>query len=901
MRQYERSRENLVFDTRPLGEKLASAVASPETALMLMGSLAAGIFFFPHVAEITFLVALGLAWFTRSTQKSVGLVMRMPKTSKEKDPNDIDPATGKPNDAGGIYYMGNCVHTGEEVWLTDTQARTHFLFMGTTGSGKTEYLISTVYNALIHNSGFIYVDGKADSSLYGKLYSMARAFGREDDVLLINFQTGAEDIFGKLPKKVSNTLNMFATGSSGMLIELVKSLKQSSDDDVWTKQADGFVAALIRPLVFLRDKHGLQLDVNVIRKFFELDVIEELAWVYPERYEGLEESGVLDGIRAYLMTKPGYLKAKMHDQSAEVHNQHGYITMQLAQTFGSLADTYGHIMKTPLAEIDFADVFLNRRILVVLLPALENSPAELRNLGRIVVASIKATMAKGLGSAVEGEWAQIIDNKPTNAPSAFPTVLDEWGYYAVEGFSVVPAQARSLGFSAIFAGQDLPAFRKASKEEAASTLGNTNTQLVGKMTCMETFEYFEKVGGKGRYTMLQRYETDRGALGPSNFKADESVGIEQLDRITLESLRGQGSGTWTLLFGNRIVSVKGFYANPKPVKFLRTNHFLRVGRPSVEEVDAYRQSSHIFERALTSEGGLRSYMDVSGSPSDIQDIRDAFAMFAKEPAVKAGGMVLAYCAQREAERAAAYTRLTSANFDLGNVELPAGPDLVPAEQAVDFASALASVADVQSADPLAGNHDSSQPDPFADLMDGFGGGADAGEVTDGAAQAEASQWSSAPSADEADQAAEYDLGTSAVASDPVPASLFGEGLTTTVFGVSETGDEPLTDALDAAADEFGAPEVPISSDWGEPLEFDAPLGDEGLLDRQATVSGVAAIEMATGASREEAQVSAAILAEDLGEVSRYPITPPTAKPDLAKFTGVAKRVTELLGVAADAD
>jgi len=45
------------------------------------------------------------------------------------------------------------------------------------------------------------------------------------------------------------------------------------------------------------------------------------------------------------------------------------------------------------------------------------------------------------------------------------------GYYAVEGFAVVPAQARSLGFSAIFAGQDLPAFQKASKEEALSMKG----------------------------------------------------------------------------------------------------------------------------------------------------------------------------------------------------------------------------------------------------------------------------------------------------------------------------------------------------------------------------------------------------------------------------------------------
>ena len=44
--------------------------------------------------------------------------------------------------------------------------------------------------------------------------------------------------------------------------------------------------------------------------------------------------------------------------------------MQLTRVFGSLADTYGHIIRTNLAEVDFKDVVLNRRILVVLLPAL---------------------------------------------------------------------------------------------------------------------------------------------------------------------------------------------------------------------------------------------------------------------------------------------------------------------------------------------------------------------------------------------------------------------------------------------------------------------------------------------------------------------------------------------------
>ena len=91
--------------------------------------------------------------------------------------------------------------------------------------------------------------------------------------------------------------------------------------------------------------------------------------------------------------------------------------MQLTRAFTSLADTYGHILRTELAEVDFRDVVLNRRILVVLLPALEKSPEELSNLGKIIVASLKAMMASGLGEEVEGEYREVIERKPTNSPT----------------------------------------------------------------------------------------------------------------------------------------------------------------------------------------------------------------------------------------------------------------------------------------------------------------------------------------------------------------------------------------------------------------------------------------------------------------------------------------------------
>jgi len=36
-------------------------------------------------------------------------------------------------------------------------------------------------------SGFIFVDGKSDNKLYAEVLALARRFGREDDVLVLNF------------------------------------------------------------------------------------------------------------------------------------------------------------------------------------------------------------------------------------------------------------------------------------------------------------------------------------------------------------------------------------------------------------------------------------------------------------------------------------------------------------------------------------------------------------------------------------------------------------------------------------------------------------------------------------------------------------------------------------------
>lgn len=815
----EVSHRRIIKDASPFGVKVKKFFGKVDHAATAIGSMAAATFMFPVFSEIAFLGALGVWTVFRGYQKTRALPIRIPKSSGMMDPKEVHPGTGKAMKGDGIIFIGNDQETREEIWLTDTQARTHMMFMGTTGSGKaqslrssvltpsgwkkmgtlkegeevcipggtatilsihpqgiremfvlsvmrpeglqeaecceehlwatkvnygtalkprweeqvtrtdelinlfakgheikipvvgineskgvflateqswcplvgiskgsnepsqclrissrdhlyitngglvthnTEFLLSVVYNALIHASGLIYVDGKADSSLYGKIYSMARSCGREDDVRVINFQTGAKDIFGAQPFKMSNTMNPFAVGSSGMLSQMVMGLIASDKKDVWSERANSFVEALMKPLVFLRERYGWLLDVNMVRDYFELKKLETLVWKLNEKYPGLDAQ--MDGLKSYLANLPTYVPEKYHKQGETALEQHGYITMQLVRTFNSLADTYGYIMRTPLAEIDFLDVFLNRRILVVLLPALEKSPPELSNLGRIIVAAIKATMAVGLGAQIEGDWKKVIDSKPTNSSSPFMCVLDEYGYYAVEGFAVVPAQARSLGFSAIFAGQDLPAFEKASKEEAKSTLANTNTKFCGKLTCVETYEYFNKIGSSAYFARASGYDEDPGLMGV-NYKSTQTASIEKFDRIALDDLKGQNSGQWHMFFGNDIVRIKSFYAAPKNVDKLRVNHFIKVRRPNTDEINWYGDAKSKFQGCLFEDKDFEQYIEYS-PVRDITIMKEEMARHSDYSSFKmAAAAIAAYHINEEKEIARFQQMISAASSD----------------------------------------------------------------------------------------------------------------------------------------------------------------------------------------------------------------------------------------------
>lgn len=628
--QEKELRVNLVRDVRPTSAKIgyffksSSVITIPIISLVVM-------FFIP--VSIYYLLFLNYFIIKKNLNNKQKLTFRLPKSARVITGYDKNKKEYEYSD--GISFYGNDMKTGEQMWFNDSDVKTHTLVFGTTGAGKTETLISLCVNSLIGSSGFIYVDGKGDNSLFLKIFSIVRRFGREDDLLLINYMSGPVDPLKKTTEKLSNTLNPFASGNSDSLSELIISLlPDGGGDGMWKGRASIFMMALMRVLVALRDSNKLLLDVDTIRSFFLLNKLEEL----------LAREDIADahkaGLKDYVINLPGYKPPTPDtpnpEQEYDTLQQHGFITMQFTESFGLLADTYGKLMKTQLAECDFYDIIVNRRILVVLLPALEKSAQNLGNLGKIIVASVKGMMASSLGSQVEGDKADVIDRKPTAGGAPYMTVFDEFGYYATKGCAVMPAQARSLGFAMVFAGQDYQAFKKASPEDAASIVANCAVKICMKLEDpTETYDIFNKTGGKGNITTNQGYELDSGEL-TSGYREPGKVSVSERERVNFRDLKSQGPGQGHVFFADGFVRAKMYYSNPTSVSKLRLNAFIKVMPPSFEEVERYKSGfkniGKTFDQCITKperQNAIEKFMANNGFKAEMESIIDAIKHLGK--------------------------------------------------------------------------------------------------------------------------------------------------------------------------------------------------------------------------------------------------------------------------------
>ncbi len=643
-------------DLTPMPIKIRNYLNSSGVWIFLVAMLLITALFPQLNSLIESVIIVTLILFLKNIGSKETLPFKKRKSSGDKyDLNELHPATNKPVEPEGITFFGNERGTKKEVWFSNSDVRTHCLIFGTTGAGKTETMLSICVNSLNQASGFIYVDGKGDNELWAKVFALVASRGRLDDLYIINFMTSHMNFYVKTTEKTSHTMNPCATAGADTLSELfVSLLPDSGGDGMWQGRASIFITSLLKPLVYLRDHGKLLLDVDTIRKYFTFAKIEELAQRedIPVQYR--------DGMIQYVENLPGYIKPTPDNPNVEqpetVGEQHGYITMQFTETFGLLSDQYGHIMKTQIAEVDFYDIVLNRRILVVLLPALEKSKQSLGNLGRIIVASIKNMMSTTLGSRVEGDKEITIDMKPTKANSPFMTVFDEYGYYAVKGAAVMPAQARSLGFFMIFAGQDYQAFKAGSEDDVGSIIANCAIKICMKLEDpKETFEIFQKAAGQGKVAEIQSYEKDTKSMNDA-YGASKNVSIQTKDVIDISDLRNQAAGESHMLFRKETRRLKHFYADPQllPQTFLNT--FLEVQPLDYSiaknfyngEKLLFKKFDEIIENPDTYKNQIRR--SLNAIPSAKEELEVAFSFLRKANTLKNKQLAAAFCLAGYIER-----------------------------------------------------------------------------------------------------------------------------------------------------------------------------------------------------------------------------------------------------------
>ncbi len=486
---------------------------------------------------------------------------------------------GKPGK--GIVYLGNDKERwNRALWVDAGKLVTHIELFGTTGAGKTQWILGFLDQLLAGGSGCIFVDGKADVVTWFLMYTICRSLGREDDLLVINYLTAGNSSTGKQTTKRSNTNNPFSFGDSDSLMEMLSAMmgEAGGNDTMWRGRAEALGRAVLRALVELRDRGDMLLSVDTIRENLPLQRVESLA-----KDPRLSEMARL-GLQSYLNELPGW-NAKQSggpaamQAAAKADEQHGYLSMQFTAVLELLGATYKAITRTDLGEVDYRDVITNRRILYIMLPSIEKSPESLKNLGRMAVTNIRNALTAALGGAqLTGSRELLADARPTNAEIPFSVVLDEYGSYAVEGFADVAAQARSLGICTVFAGQDFVSFKKGSEIEAARIDANTGLKIFMKTESPETAELAVKHGGKSWVALTNAVQRHVGDFRTRYYDTGAGT-LQEVDRISPLELAAQPAGEAHVIFGDQLWRVRSFYGDYEPVDYAQVNAFVRLRRP----------------------------------------------------------------------------------------------------------------------------------------------------------------------------------------------------------------------------------------------------------------------------------------------------------------------------------
>jgi len=149
---------------------------------------------------------------------------------------------------------------------------THKWIVGTTGAGKTSYIMQGFLKQFEQGGGVIFVDGKGDLKGAFKFVKLAEKSGRINDVLILNFLTADQY------KRHTNTYNPFLVFPPAVLVEFLDSLiPGGGEQEYWKGRGVSLMRSLVFAFAFRKKFWGEPFSYETLRTYREVKPFTILA------------------------------------------------------------------------------------------------------------------------------------------------------------------------------------------------------------------------------------------------------------------------------------------------------------------------------------------------------------------------------------------------------------------------------------------------------------------------------------------------------------------------------------------------------------------------------------------------------------------------------------------------
>lgn len=276
-----------------------------------------------------------------------------------------------------ILALGECPKHGtfakpEKLALTNFPA----VITGSTGAGKSEVLRSLCFQMISNGEGAIYMDGKGDNSLYAKIHSHCVHAGRIDDFYVIN-------LMGLDRDNVSPSRKL--THSVDPINSII------GNEQVFNNIFGIEIGTVIHTMAASFNQQGLLLDGSNLKSMLMIHNLIE--WSESRLLHSNQREAIKHYLKVHLSLNVLWADLTVEDQT-DVLIKHASLCSKAKISIEAIIkyESLGLFSKNP--EIDMMHIFTGRKIVLVLMPALEKSPDELSVLGTMLAGVIYATSKK---------------------------------------------------------------------------------------------------------------------------------------------------------------------------------------------------------------------------------------------------------------------------------------------------------------------------------------------------------------------------------------------------------------------------------------------------------------------------------------------------------------------------